>query len=171
MQDHVRCRWADPQDFEALGAVMYAAIHAEPSPYTKAQRLAWCPTPPSGPGWQARLASQHVAVVETGAVVKTGQPAGMLTLRSDGHLDLAFIRPEARGHGHLRALMTMICNRAQDMGLTQITTHASLSAQAPFSALGFEVVQHEAVEYDGQTLRRAEMVLDLKKAGPSGLMR
>lgn len=162
----VSYRWAQPKDFEILGRVMHAAIHSEPSPYSAAQQTAWCPVPPSGPDWHAKLAAQHVAVVAVGA-----DPVGLMTLHPAGSLDLAFLLPRARGAGHLRRLLAMIQTRAISLGLAELTTHASLAAQAPFAALGFVLLSHETVTRNGQELPRALMRLPLEIAGPDGVIR
>ncbi len=165
-QTVISYRWARPEDYETLGKIMYAAIHAEPSPYTPAQRLAWCPIPPSGADWTAKLASQQVAVVAVDQKL-----VGMMTLEDTGYLDLAFLLPRARGQGHLARLLDMIKNRARDLNRDQITTHASLAAQEPFAALGFQIHHHESVSRNGETLQRAEMCLELKNTGRDASIR
>ncbi|MFW2542117.1 GNAT family N-acetyltransferase [Primorskyibacter sp. 2E107] len=144
-------RWTKPSDFDALGLVMFDAIHAVPSPYSAAQRLAWLPRAHSGPDWAARLCAQRVAVLDQGG------PRGFATLRADGYLDMIFLAPEARGQGHFRGLMTMLTQEAENQKMPELTTHASLAAQGPFLSLGFELVCHETVSRDGQTLARAYM--------------
>lgn len=165
-ESFVSYRWARPEDYETLGQIMYDAIHALPSAYSSAQRQAWCPKPPSGPDWNAKLTAQHVAVAAQGQHL-----LGMVTLGSDGYLDLAFLLPEARGNGHLRQMVSMIQTRALSLELVAITTHASLTAQAPFAALGFDLLRHETVERLGQQLPRALMRLSLETAGPDGAIR
>ena len=147
----MQIRRASPDDHPSLAQVMFRAIHDGDSPYTPAQRNAWCPTPPQGNGWQARLAAQHVFMAEDST------PLGFMTLRDDGYLDLAYILPEARGNGLFRRLYTRIEDTARSLGLSKIETHASLSAQAPFAAVGFTLIQHEIVTRADQTLPRAQM--------------
>ncbi len=150
---------------------MFAAIHADPSPYTRAERQAWCPQPPGGVEWEAKLAKQYVAVAvgPYGDLhteqEKNPQLMGMMTMTSEGYLDLAFLLPNARGKGHLRRLLSMIRAQASELDLPALTTHASLAAQTPFGALGFELVKQEVVTRHGQSLRRAEMRLPLKTTG------
>ncbi|WP_299925837.1 GNAT family N-acetyltransferase [uncultured Pelagimonas sp.] len=165
-QTVISYRWATAEDYEILGEIMFAAIHAEPSPYTPAQRLAWCPKPPSGADWMAKLASQQVAVVEIDQKL-----VGMMTLEETGYLDLAFLLPQARGQGHLAKLFEMIKDRVRDYKLDKITTHASLAAQSPFTALGFHTLHRESVQRNGETLQRAEMRLELKNTGRDASIR
>ncbi|WGW03381.1 GNAT family N-acetyltransferase [Tropicibacter oceani] len=157
-------RWANSGDYDALGQVMFQAIHAEPSPYTQAQRAVWALQPPVGPDWQNRLAAQRVALAET----KTG-PLGFASLRADGYVDLAFILPQARGRGHFRALLNMLIQEAEAQKMPALTTHASLAAQGPFAALGFTLMHHEDVQRGGETLTRA--LMQRQGAGQRAMMR
>jgi len=141
-----------PADYDALGAVMFTSIHSTPSPYTEAQRKAWNSTPPQGANWQSKLAAQFVVLAETNADL-----TGFMTLRRDGYLDFAYILPSARGTGVFRALYTALEAQAKSRGLRRIWLNASLMAQAPFAAMGFQVVQHETVTRNGETLARAQM--------------
>lgn len=145
-------RTAHRGDYDALGAVMFTAIRTGPSPYTDAQRRVWNRAPQSGADWHAKLTAQFVVL---GLV--NDAPAGFMTLRPDGYLDLAYIIPSARGTGLFRSLYAAVEGQAYAMGLTHISVHASLTAQPAFAAMGFDVVQHEEAVRDGETLARAKM--------------
>ncbi|MCT8162054.1 GNAT family N-acetyltransferase [Pseudoruegeria sp. SHC-113] len=151
MADH-KIRLADPADFTALGQVMYAAIHATPSPYSAEARTAWLPAPNSGPAWEARLASQFVLLADSPA-----GPAGFASLTPDGYIDLAFLLPAARGTGLFRQLIAGLEAEAWRRGIARLHTHASLAAEGPFRALGFAELQRETVLRAGIALRRVAM--------------
>ncbi|WP_425098874.1 GNAT family N-acetyltransferase [Tropicibacter sp. S64] len=144
-------RWAKTGDYDVLGRLMFDAIHATPSPYTPAQRRAWLSEAHAGSRWAARLAAQRVAVLDT------GRPQGFATLRADGYVDMIFLAPQLRNQGHFRRLMTMLIEDARRQKMPELTTHASLAAQGPFLSMGFEVIRHETVSRDGQSLSRAHM--------------
>lgn len=146
-----RLRRATVADADALGRVMFNAIHEGPSPYTEAQRLAWLPAPNSGAGWADRLAAQHVVLAEADMMT------GFMTLAPSGEIDLAFILPQARGQGLFARLLARIEAQARETGLTRLTTHASLMAQPAFARCGFVVDGHETVARNGQKLARAAM--------------
>ena len=150
-------RVAEPADYDALGALMYDAIHNGPTRYTKAQSLAWTPAPRRGPDWHKRLSQKYVLLAEDAGTV-----SGFMTLEPGGYLDFAYIRPEAQGTGLFRALFDQLFDRARAAGETEISTHASLMAQPAFTAMGFIVDHHETVEIDGQTLARARMIKPLE---------
>lgn len=135
----------------ALGRVMFRAVREGPSAYTEAQRRAWCPTPPAGEGWAAKLAAQDVRVVEA-----LGAPVGFIT-RDGAYVDLAFVLPGWQGRGVFSRLYDRVEADARAAGLRRLWVHASLMAQPAFAAKGFAVVRYETVVREGETLDRAEM--------------
>ena len=145
-------RQALASDAAALAQVMFRAIHEGPSPYTAAERAAWLPEPHVAPGWDARLAEQTVVLAESGAEV-----LGFLSLGAEGYVDLAFILPEARGHGLFRALHDRMEAVARAAGLPRLFTHASLMAEPAFRACGYHLLKWEGVARGDQLLRRALM--------------
>ncbi|TRW96705.1 GNAT family N-acetyltransferase [Paracoccus sp. M683] len=145
-------RWAEPADSDALGRVMFDAIHQGDSPYSAAERLAWLPAPNSGRVWAGRLARQRVALAEV-----DGLPVGFMTLGDDGNIDLAFLLPAYRSQGLFRQLLDQIEDAARDAGIDQLWTNASLMAEGPFKAFGFVTDRAEHIERDGQRLQRFRM--------------
>lgn len=145
-------RWAVSQDYDALGQVMFDAIHADPSPYSKAERRAWRDAPYCGSQWHKRLEGKDVLIAE-----ENERPIGFLTVEPGGYIDLGYLLLHARGHGWFRRLYAEIELKAQARGYTQLSTHASLAAEGPFAAMGFVVTDRETVVLNGQSLRRAAM--------------
>lgn len=145
-------RWATPDDFTALGEVMFDAVRNGPSPYSDSQRQAWVPEPRRGTEWNERLAQQDIIVAEDGAKI-----LGFMSLAPGGYIDFAHIRPEARGGGLFRQLATRILERAKSRGVDRLWVHASLMAQPAFAALGFTATRTEFVEIGSERLERAEM--------------
>ena len=91
-------RVADGHEDDALGLIMYDAIHRGQSHYSAAERRAWLPAPNAGANWAARLAVQQVCVAR-----QAGAPMGFMTLDGD-YIDLAFVAAHAQGRGVFRAL-------------------------------------------------------------------
>lgn len=136
---------------DALGRVMWRAIHEGQSAYSQAQRTAWLAAPRQGAPWAERLAKQQVLVVEA-----MGAPVGFMT-RDGPYIDLAFVLPDWQGRGVFSALCRRIEAEARAAGLRRIWVHASLMAQPAFAAHAFRVIRHETVAQNGQSLPRAEM--------------
>lgn len=155
----MKIRHATPEDFEALGQVMFDAVRGGPSAYDEDQRRAWTPEPRKGPEWTERLAPQFILLGEDEAGVQ-----GFMTLTNEGYLDCAFIRPDARGSGLFRQLFEGIEAEACAKGLTRIWAHVSLTAQPAATALGMRKVQDEDVELRGAVFRRTVMEKDLSSA-------
>ncbi len=144
-------RVATHADADALGSVMFRAIHEGDSPYTQAQRIAWLSRPNSGPDWAARLAAQYVVLTEVDCIT------GFMTMTPEGTIDLAFILPDARGQGLFAQLFDRIEAEARRLKLGRLTTIASLMAQPAFARHGFAIDHHETVVQNGETLARAAM--------------
>jgi len=136
---------------DALGRIMFRAIHEGPSAYTLAQRTAWCAAPPAGAAWAARLAPMQVRVAEA-----RGAPVGFM-VRDGAYVDFTFVLPDWQGCGVFSALYARIEAEAREAGLHRLWVHASLMAQPAFAARGLHVIRHETVDRNGEVLRRAEM--------------
>lgn len=157
MSDTRLFRVAGPEDYDALGALVYDAIHTGPTQYTPAQSRAWAPAPRYGPDWHTRLSRKYILLAED-----VGTRLGFMTLEPGGYIDFAYIRPEAQRKGLFRALFERLLDRARATGETDLSTHASLMAQPAFAAMGFTVDHHETVTIDGQSLARARMIKHLE---------
>lgn len=151
-----RFRWAVPDDFDALGMVAFEAVHAEPSPYSHAQRAAWMPAPRTGPAWHDRLSAQSIVVAEG-----DGGILGFMSLADGGYIDFAYILPVERGTGLFRHLYAHILARAEARGIERLWVHASLAAEPAFRALGFDVIKRERIALGDEHLERCEMALTL----------
>lgn len=156
MQTAYHLRTASPADYDALGALIYDAIHNGPTKYSKAQSRAWAPEPRKGQAWADRLAQQHIIVAERDETLQ-----GFMSIEPGGYVDFAYIRPTAQGTGLFRRLFEAILRHAHAHGETMLSTHASLMAQPAFAAMGFSVDYHESVEANGQSLPRARMTKTL----------
>lgn len=137
---------------DALGRVMWDAIHNTASAYTVAERQAWCPSPNGGPMWAARLAAQTVWVARQGDA-----PCAFVTLADQGYVDFAYVHSTVQGLGLFRRMMRALEAAARDQMAPRLWTHASLMAQPAFAALGFHVIHHETVARGDQMLKRAQM--------------
>ena len=145
-------RLATCDEYDALGALMYDAIHNGPSKYTSAQSFAWAPEPRRGEDWSARLSKQRIYVA-----ARKDQLLGFMSIEPGGYVDFAYIRPSAQGSGLFRKLFDKVQTWAQAQNETELSTHASLMAQPAFAAMGFQIDHHETVDIDGQSLPRARM--------------
>ena len=144
-------REATSPDYPALGNIMFEAVRNGTPQYTEAQRVAWAPEPRSGIEWHNRLNSLTVFLAES-----RESPLGFMALAND-YVDLAYILPVARGSGMFRGLYNEIEASAHGNGVKRLWTHASLTAQTAFSAVGFCTTTKETVKIGDVPLDRFEM--------------
>ena len=146
-------RWVPAKDAATiLSTIQFRAVREGPSLYSQAQRQAWVAKPHLPEKLAARLGEAEAAIYR-----RDGEDVGVMTLAGDGYIDMAFILPEHQGTGVFRALFEAVEARARALGQVRLYTHASLMAQPPFQALGFQVIHQETVERAGQSLPRALM--------------
>lgn len=130
-----------------------AVLEGAAAHYTPAQLHAWADAPnAAGPCWEDRL-GQHITVVAD----SPDGPTGFMTLGRDGYLDLAFVLPEATGTGVADALHDRILAEAAQLGLTRLSTEASLRAEGFFTRMGWTLLHRQDVEISGMRLRNALM--------------
>lgn len=166
MSDGIKVRHTTRSEWREIAEVWHDAVRKGASDYTPAQRAAWSPAPMTAAEVAARLAEQTVMVaVEHRTIV------GVMTLRRDGYVDLAYVRASHQGRGLFRRLYTPLEAEAKACSRAVLRTHASLMARRAFEAVGFEVVKSETVELRGQHFDRFEMKKNLRLAGPSARSR
>lgn len=152
MNSAMKIRLATAADYPTLANIMFEAVRHGRSEYTEQQRHAWVPKVRGGRDWEERLARQTVF-----AAVDLTQLTGFMSLADDGYIDFAYVRPSLQGTGIFRSLYDATEAYARDAGMPRLWVHASLMAQRPFSAMGFQITKEEVVEIGDQSLRRFEM--------------
>lgn len=142
-------------DAEASYAVYVDAVrNGTAEHYTRAQRRAWVPSEAIEQWWAPRLEAADAWVAED----KSGL-TGVISLRRDGHLDLFFVRPRARGDGTAVALYAMLLAEARTNRHERLTTHASLYLRPFLERRGWQVTDTEDTVRFGVPMRRFAMEL------------
>ena len=137
----------------ALRAVFESAIHGTARhDYLQLQVDTWAPREHDPAAWARRVQelAPFVALVD-GAIV------GYADLQPTGYIDHFYVAATAGGRGVGGALMRRILARADELGLAELTSHVSLTAQPFFTHFGFEVVEHRVVDVRGVQMRNAAM--------------
>jgi len=144
-------------DTSGCGAIYMDAIRNGTAPhYSAEQAAAWAPDGAEQWDWAPRLTKGRAWIAEV-----NGSPSGFITLRSDGHLDLFFVRPGVRHLGIAGALYAQMVEDARRSGVTRLTTHASLLARRFLERRGWRVVECETTERNGVSLTRFLMQRDI----------
>jgi len=142
-----------PGDEPALRAVFESAIHEVAiRDYSQRQVDAWAPRPCDVDAWARRMQgiAPFVALLD-------GRIAGYADLQASGDIDHFFVAAAAGGQGVGGALMRRILARAGELGLDELTSHVSITAQPFFARFGFEVVEHRVFDVRGVEMRNVAM--------------
>ena len=82
--DAITLRTAAPGDYDALGEVMFDAIHNGPTHYTDEESKAWAPAVRSGAAWANRLKGKTLILAERGTMI-----LGFMSIEPGGYIDFA----------------------------------------------------------------------------------
>lgn len=105
------------------------------------------------------------------AVDEAGQPAGLIDLEADGHIDMLYVSPEAVGTGVAKALYDVVEQVARRHGIVRLHTEASELAKPFFERQGFGLLHRRDLELDGVPIHnfKMEKILNLAKLFRSSL--
>jgi putative acetyltransferase len=140
-------------DEPALRAVFESAIHGTARrDYSQLQVDTWAPRSHDVAAWVARVQGiqPFVATID-------GRVVGYADVQASGYIDHFYVASEAGGQGVGGALMRRILARADELGLVELTSHVSLTAQPFFAHFGFAVVDHRVFDVRGVEMRNAAM--------------
>lgn len=153
----LRIRRGRSADWPRLGQIFYRSVREGAGPeYDEAQRAAWMPAEPEPVAWAERLDAQRVWIAE-----REGEAVGFMTLREDGHIDLAFVAPEAIGTGVAHALYDVLEVAARAAGMKRLTSDASARARVFFDRRGWRVERAQFPVRHGVTLHNHFMSRDI----------
>jgi putative acetyltransferase len=145
-----------PDDVAETYEIFRDAVRIGAAPhYTEDQRRAWAPSDAMEDWWPGRILGGTTWVMED-----DGRLSGFLTC-ADAHLDLFFVRPEARRGATAPALYDRMIEAARDAGHPRLTTHAIHLARRFLERRGWRVVAQEEVRRNGVSLSRFAMELSL----------
>lgn len=153
----MRLRPYEPSDAEATHDVFRRAIRVTASrAYSPEQVEAWATVADADPAnWASRRARAETIVALEGDRV-----VGFSDTDDAGYIDMMFVDPDSGRRGIAAALLSQVTQRAQELGASEQTTHASLIARPFFEARGFAFVSElrpapQGVAMPSFLLRRA----------------
>lgn len=124
--------------------------------YDPAQRAAWAPNATPDLEQPDRLKDQLCWVAE-----QDGEVSGFMSMTEAGHIDMAFVLPEAMGTGLSSELYERVLEDGQKIGLATLTVDASHLARRFFQKHGWRIEYQEDIDRSGVTLERFRMSLPL----------
>ena len=103
--------------------------------YDQTQIDAWAPAADADlAAWSARREQAWTVVAEL-----QGRVVGFADLADGGVLDMLFVHPDATGCRVARSLVSAVLERARQVGLNRVVTHASRAARPALERFGFVV--------------------------------
>jgi len=140
-------------DEPALLAVFRSSVHLVASrDYTPEQIAAWAPLDMDETRWVERMRGIDPWVAE-----RDGAIVGYADLQPTGYIDHFFVSGHHPRQGIGRALMTRLLAEAGRLGLAELTSDVSLTAEPFFARWGFEVVARHERAWRGVVIPNASM--------------
>ncbi|WP_431113132.1 GNAT family N-acetyltransferase [Variovorax paradoxus] len=143
-------------DEAALLGVFRSAVHQIASrDYSAEQVEAWAPADLRVEEFGDRVRRNRPFVAILGL-----EPVGFADLQSDGRIDQFFVSGYLPRRGTARLLMDRIEEEAAGLGLKQLTSHVSLTAEPFFASRGFHVAERchpvlRGVTFENALMRKA----------------
>ena len=142
-----------PGDEPALRAVFASAIHVTARrDYSQLQVDTWAPREFDASAWAFRVQEIQPFVALVDDIV-----VGYADVQPTGCIDHFYVAAGAGGQGVGGALMRRLFARAHELGLSELTSNVSITAQPFFAHFGFEVVEHRVFDMRGVEMRHASM--------------
>lgn len=154
-------REATEADADALARVFFESVRrGAAGEYDALQRAAWSGPAPDPARWRARLEHRLTFVC-----CECERVLGFAALDPDGRIDTLYVEPDLQGQGVATLLLARLESEAARLGLSRLTTEASLTAEPFFLRRGFAAVGREEALRDGVRLARCRMEKALAAAG------
>lgn len=136
-----------------LFAVHHSAIHQiARRDYSPEQLRAWAPDEFDVGHWKSRIRRINPFVAEL-----DGEVVGYADLQAAGYIDHFFVSGNHPRMGIGSLLMNHLLAEAMTLGLAEITSDVSRTAQPFFERFGFSVVEHRQPEVRGVVIPNALM--------------
>ncbi len=153
MNISVQIRPYKPGEEQALFAVYYSAIHLTASrDYTPEQIQAWAPKGLDMNLWACRIRGINPFVAES-----NGEVVGYADLQANGYIDHFFVSGTHARRGIGSLLMEHLLGEATALGLSELTSDVSRTAQPLYEKFGFVVVEQRRPERRGVVIPNAFM--------------
>ena len=137
----------------ALFEVYYSAIHLVAScDYTTEQVQAWAPRDLDPELWRNKMRAINPFVADLNA-----QVVGYADIQPNGYIDHFFVSGLHPRQGIGSQLMTRILQEAHSLGLRELVSDVSTTAQPFFNRFGFTVVEQRNRELRGVVVPNALM--------------
>jgi putative acetyltransferase len=146
----------NPSDLELILQLFQEVVHSVGAKYYNPEQVgAWAPKGKLDKDKWLQSLSEHITyVVET-----DGKIVGFGDMTHSGHIDRMYVHKNYQGRGIALAIFRKLEEEARKMGLSELTTEASIMAKPLAEGQGFEVVKeqrkiHRGVEFVNYMMRK-----------------
>lgn len=147
---HIRHREGEEP---ALFEIYYSAIHLVACQhYTPEQVQAWAPRELDPELWRGKIRGISPFVADS-----DGQIVGYADLQPNGYIDHFFVSGTRPRQGIGSQLMRYLLDQAQALGIPELTSDVSRTAQPFYEKFGFSVVERRYPEVRGVVIQNALM--------------
>ncbi|UIN53852.1 GNAT family N-acetyltransferase [Pseudomonas kribbensis] len=154
----MKIRRFSPGDEAALFRVFFSSIHQLAAvDYTQHQIDAWAPEDIDPQYWTTRMRTINPFVAE-----HNGEIVGYADIQSNGYIDHFFVSGAHARQGIGTLLMGRILDEANMLGIREVTSDVSRTAEIFFERHGFHVVERKLSVTRGVSLPNALMRKELK---------
>lgn len=148
-----------PHDAAGLSVVLKQSVEGlGPLDYSLDQVAAWAARLPDAARMAQRCADGRAVWV---ASDDDGRLLGFTDLESDGHIDMLYVAPVAKGQGVAAALSDRLMVHARAAGYARLSVEASEAARRFYSRLGFATLLRREIDLGGTSIHNWAMALDL----------
>lgn len=140
-------------DDRSLFEVFHSAVHLVASrDYTPEQINAWAPADLDQAFWTKRMGDINPFVAEV-----NGKIVGYADVQPSGYIDHFFVSGHHQRYGVGKLLMSTLHGEAANLGLTELTSDVSRTAQPFFEKFGFDIIEQRTPELRGVVVPNALM--------------
>ena len=129
-----------PEDLEAILELFYDVVHSVGAKYYDLDQVnAWAPKNSSDKEKWLQSLTDHITYVAE----DKGKIIGFGDMTQTGYIDRLYVHKNYQGRGATLAIFRKLEEEARRLGLTELTTEASIMAKRLEERQGFEVIQEQ----------------------------
>ncbi|WP_053957473.1 GNAT family N-acetyltransferase [Inediibacterium massiliense] len=146
-------RTYESKDCQEIIKLFYETVHSINSKdYTEKQLDVWAPTDINIDLWDKSFLKNYTIVFTINDTI-----VGFGDLSLSGYLDRLFVHKNYQKQGIAKEIVADLENYAKNIGLTTITTEASITAKPFFEKQGYHVIKAQQIERKDQFLINYKM--------------
>lgn len=153
----VTFRQANKQDINSVRHLFNASIKAiSKEHYSEAEKLEWAKTTENLTRWEEAIRNQYFLLA-----FDAEELVGFISLEDNAYIDFIYVHPRVLGQGIAKALYHKIEEQAIQQHTSELNSHVSKAALGFFQKNGFQVLQENLNERNGEILVNYSVVKKL----------